>query len=120
MVAIRGADYAFVLPDTITAGPNAISLENVGEVEHEMAIARLKPGVTLAQVLETMEAGGDPEELLEEFVGVLFADPGQSSPGQLLVDLVSGRTYALMCFFQDEPEAPPHTALGMVASFDVP
>ena len=119
MVSITGVDYAFAVPDSIMAGPTVLRLENAGAVDHELAIARLREGVTLAQVLEAMEAGRDPEDLMEEGVGVLFASPGEASVGQLLVDLVSGSTYAFLCFLQDDPDAPPHNALGMVASVEV-
>lgn len=118
-VVVVGSDYAFALPDTIAPGPTSFSLENTGRVEHEVAMARLKPGVTLAQAWEAMQAGGDADALLAETVGVLFAQPGRGSAGRLVVDLVPGSTYALMCFLQDSPNDPPHSALGMMASFAV-
>ena len=119
-VVVSGSDYAFAVPDTIPPGPTAFSLDNTGRVDHEVGIARLKPGVTLAQAWETMQAGGDADALVAETVGVLFAQPGHGSAGRLVVDLVAGSTYALMCFLQDSPDDPPHTALGMMASFAVP
>ena len=119
-VTITGTDYAFVVPGTLEAGPTLLTLENPGTVDHEMALARLRPGVTLAAALEAMEAGADDDEFLEQPVGVLFAAPGEVSGGQLLVDLVSGATYALICFLRDSPDDPPHLALGMVATLSVP
>lgn len=118
-VRITGVDYAFAVPDSIGPGRSLLRFENAGAVDHEVAVARLVPGSTLADVLEAMEAGRDPEDLVDEQIGVLFAAPGQTGAGQLLVDLISGRTYVLLCFFQDEPDAPPHNALGMFASFEV-
>jgi hypothetical protein len=35
------------------------------------------------------------------------------------VDLQAGRTYAMLCNFQDTDDAPPHTELGMVKEFVV-
>ncbi len=116
---ITGSDYAFQAPGTVPAGRAVIRFVNQGKVLHEMALAELKAGATLDQVLERMRAGGKPEELLDGMAGVLFAAPGDSSSGQLVVELSPGRTYGMICFLQDAPDQPPHVALGMVASFQV-
>ena len=34
-------------------------------------------------------------------IGVLIARPAQASGGELLVDLLPGRTYAIVCQFRD-------------------
>lgn len=118
-VTVVGVDYAFAAPDSLSSGPTAIAFENRGEVRHEMILVRLKEGVTLAEVLEAAQGGGDPEDYTEGGPGILIAGPGQTAASRLLVDLLPGRTYALVCNFRDEPDAPPHTALGMTASFRV-
>jgi hypothetical protein len=79
-------------------------------------MALLRPGVTLAQVLDVVKAGGSPDSLLDGIVGILIAKPGVTALGSLTIDLMPGRTYALFCNFQDAPDKPPHSALGMVAS----
>jgi uncharacterized cupredoxin-like copper-binding protein len=118
-VTVVGTDYAFQAPATLRPGRTLFVFENRGRVDHEMILARLKPGVTLQQALEMQRSGGDPKEVMDAGAGVLFADPGEISPGTLLVDLAPGRTYALLCFFRDAEQAPPHAAMGMVASFQV-
>lgn len=118
-VTVIGLDYAFTAPDILPPGPTAIAFENRGEVDHEMILVRLKEGVTLDQVMEAAAGGGDPGEFTEGGPGILIARPGQTTASRLLVDLQPGRTYALVCNFQDEPDDPPHTALGMRASFQV-
>lgn len=118
-VTVVGLDYAFGGIGTLPPGPTAIAFENRGEVAHEMILVRLKEGVTLEQVMELAGGGGDPGELTEGGPGILIADPGQTTASRLLVDLLPGRTYALVCNFQDQPDAPPHTELGMVTSFRV-
>ncbi len=113
---VTGSDYAFQLPDSLPAGRAVIRFTNAGKVAHEMGMALLKPGVTLTQVLERVGAGGSPDSLLDGIVGILIAAPGVSTIGGLSVDLLPGRTYALFCNFQDAPDKPPHSALGMVSS----
>lgn len=114
---IVGTDYAYDVPAEVPPGLTEVSFENRGVVEHEMALARLKPGVTMEEVLALVRDGGDAEEMLDGNAGILFAKPGESSHGKLLVDLVPGRAYGMICNFRDTPEAPPHLALGMHAGF---
>ncbi len=118
-VTVIGIDYAFDLPDTLPPGPTAIAFENRGDVAHEMILVRLKEGVTLEDVMQGIQAGANPDELTEGGPGILMAGPGETAASRLLVDLLPGHTYALVCNFQDEPDAPPHTALGMRSSFHV-
>jgi hypothetical protein len=113
---VTGSDYAFQLPDSLPAGPTVLRFTNAGKVDHEMGVALLKPGVTLAQVLERIKAGSSPDSLLDGIVGVLIAKPGVSALGGLSVELLPGRTYAMFCNFQDGPDQPPHSSLGMVTS----
>lgn len=115
-VMVTGLDYAFQLPDSLPAGRNVLRFRNAGQVPHELGVALLKPGITLAQVLELVKAGGNPDSLLDGTVGILIAKPGVTTLGALAVDLIPGRTYALFCNFQDGPDKPPHSALGMVSS----
>jgi len=51
--------------------------------------------------------------------GVVMAVPGAKSAGRLLVNLERGKTYMLICNFQDMPDKPRHVALGMFTSFQV-
>lgn len=118
-VTVIGLDYAFGGPRALPPGPTSIAFENRGEVEHEMILVLLKEGVTLDQVMEGVAAGADPAEFTEGGAGILIVGPGGTAASRLLVDLLPGRTYALVCNFQDEPEAPPHTALGMIAALEV-
>jgi hypothetical protein len=112
-VTIAGTDYAFQAPDFLSGGRTAISFHNRGRVPHELVLARLKPGITLERVLERLRTGGDPQEFLDGMIGVLIAGPDQTSGGELLVDLVPGRTYAIVCQFRDGADQPPHVILGM-------
>lgn len=119
-IVVTGSDYAFQLSDTLQAGLTTMRFVNAGQVDHEMGMALLRPGVTLTNVLDVVQAGGSPDSLLEGIVGILIAEPGATTLGGLAVDLRPGRTYALFCNFQDAPDKPPHSALGMVSSLTVP
>jgi len=119
-VLVTGSDYAFQLPDTLRPGSTKFRFANSGKVDHEMGLALLRPGVTLAHVMDVMKAGGSPDSLIDGVVGILIAKPGVTTLGSLATDLIPGRTYAFFCNFQDAPDKPPHSALGMVASRMVP
>jgi hypothetical protein len=115
-VSVTGSDYAFQLPDTLRPGQTTLRFVNAGKVDHEVGLALLRPGATLAQVLDLVKAGASPDSLLDGIAGILIARPGVTALGSLAIDLLPGRTYALFCNLQDAPDKPPHSALGMVAS----
>ncbi len=118
-IAFVGDDYAFSRSaETVAAGPTLLSFENRGRVRHEMSVALLRRGVTMEQVTQA----GFPaaQRLIERIIGILIARPGDSSGGQLFVDLQPGRTYVVVCTLKDAPDARPHVELGMITSFDVP
>lgn len=118
-VTVVGLDYAFQAPDTLPPGRTEFAFENRGEVDHEMILVRLKEGVTLEEVMEGVRGGDDPGVYTEGGPGILIAGPGQTTASRLAVELLPGRTYALVCNFRDEPDDPPHTALGMRSTFEV-
>jgi hypothetical protein len=51
--------------------------------------------------------------------GILFAEPGQRSTDRLIVNFEAGRSYMLICNLKDTPEAPEHSAIGMVTGLKV-
>jgi hypothetical protein len=116
-ITVVGLDYAFQAPATLPAGLTAVGFENHGKVRHEVAIVRLKPGVTVDSVVH-MKAGPARRALID-FVGLLAADPGETPLGRILVEFMAGRTYALFCNLQDAPDKPPHLTMGMFASIQV-
>lgn len=117
-VRVVGLDYAYQAPATLPAGLTAFSFENHGKVRHELAILRLKRGVTLDSLMHVIESPPARRDLTEG-VGLLFAEPGQSPLGRLLVDLTAGRTYVLFCNFQDAPDKLRHMMMGMVSGLHV-
>ena len=116
---VIGTDYGFTVPATVPAGPTTIRFVNRGKVPHEMALGRLREGMTADSVMARLAEGRDPGEVTDGVVGILIVEPGDSSIGALRTDLVSGRTYMMICQFQDADTLPPHVAMGMQASFIV-
>lgn len=114
VVPIVATDYAYRAPDTLEAGPVAFSFDNQGRVAHEVVIGPLRPGATPTQVRALLATGAEADSL-QEGVAVLLASPGQRGFGQLRVELLPGRTYALICYFRDADTLPTHSRVGMVA-----
>ena len=111
-------DYTFLpLPKRIAPGPTIFTFVNQGKVQHEMAIGRLKPGVSIEDVVKVSKEGGRRRELIARSVGILIAGPGESPDGRLWVDLVPGQTYVVFCALRDTPDAQPHLLMGMYAAF---
>jgi hypothetical protein len=120
-VAVVGTDYAFLqLPSTLPAGPTLFSFENRGTKRHEMSIALLKPGVAPESLVVAGErASVGARAVSDSIVGLLMARPGERGGGQLLANLISGRTYVVICTLKDTPDAQQHAMLGMIGSFRV-
>ena len=119
-IVVVGNDYAFVqFPQTIASGKTVFAFRNEGHVRHELSIALLRPGITVQDAMAAI-GKGDMGPLLrgDTVVGILIARPGESSGGELLTDLISGRTYVVVCTLKNSPDAEPHTTLGMYTSFE--
>jgi hypothetical protein len=124
VVTIVGRDFAFDAPAVVRAGTTAFVFENQGQVRHEMIIAPLRDGVTDQQIQDAHHAGIPLRKQMEQFgdgeiLGILFARPRQSSSGRLLVDLVRGRTYLIICQIEDPQGMPRHNVPGMYRTFKV-
>jgi hypothetical protein len=121
-VKIIGRDFSFDTPAILGAGVTTFTFENPGQLRHEMIIVLLRPGVTEQQVREAHQAGIPLTRQREQFwdgeiLGILLAMPGQSSSGKLVVNLMRGRTYLILCQLEAPVGAPRHNILGMYATF---
>jgi hypothetical protein len=110
-VEIIGLDYAFRGRDTIPAGPVSLSFLNQGAVRHEMVLYILNEGRTLADYLKAATA--QERQGLGRPVGLVLAEPGKPALARMVVDLVKGESYVLLCNLRDAPDKPPHNILGM-------
>ncbi len=111
-------DYAFMpLPADIAGGLTMFTFANRGKVIHEMSIGRLKDGATFEDLQKASKEGRPLREFVGRSVGILVARAGMEADGKLLVNLVPGQAYFVMCNFKDTPDAPTHLSLGMFATF---
>jgi hypothetical protein len=117
-LTVVATDYAYLdLPDTVSAGLTNIVLENRGQQRHEMALARLRPGISLAASIDVARGRGDPKAVIDSVFNIVVALPGTTSTDTLKVVLEAGRTYAIVCFLADAPGKPEHIFLGMFEGF---
>lgn len=118
-VLVVGTDYAFQVPGELSAGPTDFRFANRGLVPHEMALGKLRAGVTSDSLLAYAAAGNDPGDLADGVVGILISEPGKTAIGTLKTDLTPGRVYMMICNFRDGDSLPPHIVMGMQSSFVV-
>ncbi len=112
-VDVQLAEFAFVYNPAEAAGGNAaFKLDNIGQQEHELFIARAPEGPPLMELLEAVE------EL--ELIGGIQVEPGKQR-NLVLTEVLSPGRYAVVCFLPDvnDPEGTPHAFKGMVSEFTV-
>lgn len=120
-LSITGNDYAFVgVPVSVRAGQVFFSFTNKGKVRHEMALTRVKEGVTAEAAIAGVKGGGRRRDFVEGAAVLVVAAPGEeSSRARLVLDVRKGETYLVSCTLKDSPDAVPHIMLGMYTSFRV-
>lgn len=117
---IRATDSRFVVAGHARPGLITITFANDGRYTHEMSLARLRPGVTLAQ-FEVALASADPESA----VAKLVIDPNDEISGPIplaghrwdtvTVPLPAGHYVATS--FLPGPAGVPQDLLGLVNEF---
>lgn len=117
-VTAQLADFAFLLPDEIAAGPQTWLVENTGAQWHEMLVLKLEPGTDVDALLASMaseeQAGPPPFEWL---AGMWPIGAGQRA--WVTWDLPAGE-YTVICFLPDMAgDMAPHAAHGMVRTLVV-
>jgi len=114
-IVVSLTDYDFTFSAPLTAGQHRILIRNDGPQIHEMYMAKLEPGKTLADFLawaETLE-GPAPSAT---FSGVANLSAGQAN--LVTVDVTPG-DYVLICFVPDAADGKPHLAHGMAKQITV-
>ena len=117
-VTAQLADFAFILPDEIPAGPQTWLVENTGGQWHEMLVIKPQEGVSvddlLAMVAAEEQSGPPPFEWV---AGVWPIGAGQRA--WMTWDLPAGE-YTVICFLPDMAgDMAPHAAHGMVRTLIV-
>lgn len=108
-------DYAFDLPAKIVAGRHTIRVENAASQPHEAVLGKLKPGKTLADLVQWMKTreGDMPGEEVGGTVGLSTGEVNFMN-----VDLTAGE-YILLCFVPDAKDGKSHLSHGMIRQFTV-
>jgi uncharacterized cupredoxin-like copper-binding protein len=108
-------DYGFKSSTPITHDTRRVLVRNDGVQPHELELARLLPGKTLADLSAWAKqmAGPPPAEFLG---GVSPIAPGGENV--LSLSLPPGH-YVMLCFLPDATDHAPHVAHGMVHDFVV-
>ncbi|HEX4935279.1 MAG TPA: hypothetical protein VFV33_18980 [Gemmatimonadaceae bacterium] len=113
VLEVTATEYAFQAPDSVPPGRTVVRLKNLGRVVHEVIVMKLRPGVNLDTLLAQPDRRRGFPEFVEGGNAVLFAPPGKTGSGELVVDLEPGRDYLLLCNFRDAEGKPMHSSLGM-------
>jgi hypothetical protein len=132
-VDVVGTDYAYSGLQPTYDGPISIAFRNEGEEVHEIVLVRKNPGVT--ESFQELLALPDAESATKvAFVGVAFAEPGQTAAEMVVADQPG--EYLAVCFIpQGTTELPsidpnasappslgtgaPHFTLGMLQEFTI-
>lgn len=114
-VDIHATDYAFRVPQTLPPGLTAFRLINDGAVSHEVQLFRFRPGMTPEEAGRLIVGDSIPDADADAWGSVLIANAGHAALERILVPLVHGELYALMCQFRNADSLPRHAKLGMVA-----
>lgn len=116
-LTVKAAEYTYVLKGSPKAGWTEIKFQNVGVEDHMMAMFKLKPGTTNAQLKKAVLSndqnafekiaapGGDPT--IYGLPGLLGPDASTTT----MTKLAPG-TYGIACFVP-APDGSPHAVHGM-------
>ena len=118
-VTIVATDYAYQVPAVVPSGMTAFRFVNRGTHPHEVQLFRFLPSVSAQAARAYLVAGNVPDSAADPSGSVLIAYPGVTAHEEVLIPLVRGERYALMCEFRDAPGKPRHTTFGMVALLEV-
>ncbi len=121
-VVAQVQEYAIILPETIPAGPQVWSVENIGTQPHFVEVISVPDGTTVPGIMAALGMADPPAEGPAD----LSATVGQGGLSILSVGLtgyvelnLAPGTYAAVCFVPDLEAGMPHAAMGMITVFTV-
>ena len=109
---VRMVDFAYVGQDRWPAGPNMLRVENGGQQDHQLRLARLRSG---SSVQDWMNAD-DPGDVGTAVTGIARLGPG--AVAYLPVDLPAG-AYVAYCLISDPASGQEHVEMGMLRAIQV-
>lgn len=114
-ITVSMADYAWTVTPELTAGKHVIKIENTAAQAHEMFIAQLAPGKTVADLAKWVDnmQGPPPAKPIGGISGMV-----KGSTVYVPVELTPGE-YGLFCFLPDAKDGKPHVVHGMMKQFTV-
>jgi hypothetical protein len=115
ILAVTTTDYAFQVPDTVSAGLVELHLTNRGPGLHHVWLVRLDPEHRAVDMLKGFHEGRPTPAWAHDLGGPNVPAAGQ--PSVVLVTLEPGR-YGLLCFIPD-PDRVRHLMKGMVKELTV-
>ena len=77
-VALRGDEYAFLMPETIEGGWTTLELTNTGDEWHEFALAKLGAGKTVADVRRYLADPKSQQQPPPDWVQIRAGIPGST------------------------------------------
>lgn len=115
-VYVRESDYRIDMPDTLAAGHHIFQVDNDGPHDHDLAVLRVLPGHTEAQI----ETWLLKPRMSDAPVQALGGTVGQSrwSHTEFATDLAPGR-YLFLCLMKDATSPKPHFERGMLKQVTV-
>lgn len=112
----NGENYDFEFEQPVPSGQTAFVLDNQDDEPHFMFVAKITGDLSLAEILEAEQEGGNPEEHAEEVGGSDDAAPGEQVV--LNVENLEPGTYGMLCYIPG-PDGEPHAYNGMAVEFEV-
>lgn len=110
--AVRMADFAYPGPDRWTAGSHVLRVSNEGPQDHQLRLARLRPGATVRDWMDAEEA----KDYATDVAGV--ARIGAGRVAYLPVVLPAGE-YVAYCLIPDPRSGRAHVELGMFRAIHI-
>ena len=119
VITVTTYDYSFAMPTTIPARLTVVKLINRGSQPHQATFGRVKPGVTVAQVLAAAKRGSSAEPYIESVLDFAGGPNATTPHGQqeTIINLTPGH-YVALCFVPG-PDGMPHYQMGMITPFTV-
>ncbi|MCA1824275.1 MAG: hypothetical protein ABR520_09330 [Mycobacteriales bacterium] len=123
-VAVDAIDYGYSVSGPVKAGITKLTFTNKGQDFHMLAISRIKPGKSAADILAVLKTQQDEKDDSTVFVEAspdIAGVPQVLTPGATTTTYpnLGAGSYGLICFFPSKTNGEPHFTLGMISQLTV-
>jgi len=115
-IVMRLVDYDFETDATLTPGRHTLRIENPAQQPHEVIVAQLASGRTMADLMGWLEGGMVGQPPGKAIGGITGIAPG--AVNYVTLDLQEGE-YVLLCLVPDAGDGRVHAAHGMARQITV-